>query len=79
MNCTERNMPNNQTHTEPLLAQLGAGNHQTHYYNHTHGRRLTEQTVTNHESAIVRGVVDPNSGTQTSLRTERFIAMGTYQ
>lgn len=72
-------MPNHQTHNEPLLAQLGAGNHQTHYYHHTHGRRLTEQTVSSQESSIVRGVVDPNTGTQTSLRTERFITMGIYQ
>lgn len=72
-------MPNTQTYTNPFLSQIGAGNHQTQYYNHTHGRRLTEQTVSSQESSIVKGLVDPNTGTNTSLSTERFITMGIYQ
>jgi hypothetical protein len=72
-------MPPEISATNHVLNQVGVGNRHTSYLEHTHGRRLSEQTVSSHESPIAKGFVNHNIGTQTSLKTDRFVTMGMYQ
>jgi len=68
---------NQQTH-QAFLADHGAGNHYTHFQATAHTHSLHQMSISDHSSLAVNALLSSNSSTHTSLRRERFFAIGSY-
>ncbi len=69
-------MFSNHESNRSFLTHSGTANSQTHYHGQAHSRRLHEHSLPNRDSSAVSSLISANLSTYTSLKRERFIAMG---